>query len=239
MSLEGKLALVTGASRGIGRAIALRLAARGARVVVHYCQRQREAEDVATECGRGSFALQADFCQTGSPQQLARDFREALPGRSLDVLIHNAGLTRVAGFARTSETEFDEVMATNLRAPFFLTQQFLPQLNEGGRIVMISSVAARLSFPSECVYALSKAALEALVRQLAPECGRRSITVNAVAPGFIRSEMTPDIGDEVVWQQALGRPGEPEDVADVVEFLVGPQGGWITGQVVEASGGMS
>lgn len=238
MSLQGKWALVTGSSRGIGRAIALRLAAAGARVVVHYGQSQQLAEQVAAECGSGSFALQADLRQGDSVGQLVACLEERLPGTGLDILVHNAGLTCVAGFAATSPEQFDEVMAVNLRAPFFLTQQLMPRLNKGARLVMISSVAARLSFPSECVYALSKAALEALVRQLAPELGRRSITVNAVAPGFIRSDMTEDIGEEVLWQQALARPGLPEDVANVVEFLVGPGGGWISGQVLEASGGM-
>ncbi len=238
LSLQGKQALVTGASRGIGRAIAVGLAAQGARVGVHFFEQAERAQQTAELCGHGAYCLQADFRQ---PQQLVRmtsELLEQLAGEALDILVHNAALTRLSGFASTRPEEFEEVMGVNFRTPFFLTQSLLPYLAEGGRVVMISSVAARLAYPSECVYALSKAALEALVRQLAPLLGPRQITVNAVAPGFIRSDMTPGVDSEVLWQQAIPRVGLPEDVAQVVAFLAGPQSGWVSGQVLEASGGM-
>lgn len=239
LSLEGKQALVTGASRGIGRAIALGLAAQGARVGVHFAEQAELARQTAELCGRGAYCLQADFRQPQSIEHLTSQLLDRLPGGMLDILVHNAGLTRVCGFASTRSEEFDELLGVNLRAPFFLTQALLPHLAPGGRVVMISSVAARLAYPSECVYALTKAALEALVRQLAPLLGPRQITVNAVAPGFIRSDMTPEVAQEALWQQAVPRVGVPEDVAQVVVFLAGASSGWISGQVLEASGGMS
>lgn len=240
MSLQGCWALVTGASRGIGRAVALRLARQGAHLVVHYAQQRGAAEEVARCCGGESFALGADLRTTAGVEALADELRGRLS--ELRVIVHNAGLAETVSFSETTEAQLDEMLAIHLKAPFFLTQKLLPLLSSGSRVVHISSQTARLAYPSQLAYTLGKGALETLTLQLAALLGERGITVNAVAPGTIATDMSPELKDpqgreEVLWQQALGRAGEPDDVAGAVAFLVGPDAGWITGQVLTVSGG--
>lgn len=240
--LEGQTALVTGASRGIGRATALRLATQGARVLVHYAQRQDLATQVAELCGNDSRALGLDMTRLpdfdGFVEQVQQQFGH------LDILVHNAGLAKSLGLTATREEDFDALVAVNLKGPFFLTQKLLPLLAPRARVVFLSSVVARLAYPGDIAYSLTKAAIETLTLQLAALLGDRGITVNAVAPGTIETEMCPWLQDPqqrqaTMWQQALQRIGQPDDIAGVVEFLVSPRGSWMTGQVLVASGGLA
>lgn len=249
MRLDGKVALVTGASRGIGRAIAIRLAADGATVAVHYGASRAEAELTLAELeragGRG-FLVQADLAAPGAPAQLADSFSRELLARSgdaaFDILVNNAGIGRRALIEEITEDEFDRMIGVNLKAPFFLIQALLPSLREGGRIVNVSSMGTRAAYPFMPVYAPSKAGLEALTRVLAVHLGPRAITVNAVTPGATATDMNagardPETARAVARTIALGRVGQPDDIARVVGFLASAEGGWVTGQIVDASGG--
>jgi NAD(P)-dependent dehydrogenase (short-subunit alcohol dehydrogenase family) len=239
--LSGKLALVTGASRGIGRAIALRLAADGAEVAVHYNAGAEAAGAVvaAIEAAGGrAFALQADL---GAPDGVDT-LVAGLAGRAIDILVNNAGISPKLTFGAASPADFDRVIGVNLRAPFFIVQGLLPQLRDGGRVINISSMGTRAVYPAMAVYAPAKAGLEALTRILAVELGKRGITVNAVSPGATATDMNERASDPVIAAQiaqtvALGRVGQPEDIADIVGLLASADGRWITGQVIDASGG--
>ena len=248
--LSGKIALVTGASRGIGRAIAERLGADGALVAVHYASNV----DAANACvaaitagGGAAFTIAADLAQPDGPTQLFAAFDEAIRQRAvaprLDILINNAGLGSRAAIDTASEAELDRVFAVNMRAPFFLMQLALPRLADGGRIINISSTAARIGYAETAIYTATKAALEALTLSVARQLGPRGITVNAVAPGATVTDMNPLARDPATAQKIaaetiLGRIGQPNDIADVVAFLASDQARWLTGQVVEASGGL-
>jgi NAD(P)-dependent dehydrogenase (short-subunit alcohol dehydrogenase family) len=251
MTLEGKSALVTGASRGIGRAIAVALAQAGARVLVHYGRSTQEAEGVVAEIrakGAQADAVQADLAAPDGPSLLASRIRSVI-GDRLDVLVANAGISKAARLAEYITEDFDSLYATNVRAPFFLVQQLLPLMGDGANVIVISSVVARavvgvpgLDNPSILAYASTKGALETLVKNWAAILGPKGIRVNAIAPGVIETDMSnftkTDAGREVALaMQALKRLGKPEDVADVVAFLASDGARWITGASIPVDGG--
>jgi 3-oxoacyl-[acyl-carrier protein] reductase len=247
-TLENKTALVTGASRGIGRATALALARAGANVVVHYGRSTQEAESLVAEIqaeGRRATAISADLETPDGAALLAKQVR-SIVGDRLDVLVLNTGISKGARIADYAIEDFDSLYATNVRGPFFLVQQLLPVLGEGSSIVVISSLGARsvvgksgLENPSILAYASTKGALETLVKNWAAILGLSGIRVNAVAPGVIDTDMSnftkTDAGREVaLGMQALKRLGKPEDVADVVAFLVSDGARWITAPVFQS-----
>jgi len=264
-SLAGKTALVTGASRGIGRAIAFTLGRRGARVAVHYNAASDAAEDVVRQirdAGGEAWSLQADLAQPDAAATLARDLRAALKERydddGLDILVNNAGVGLRARLAEVTPEAFDRVLQVNLKTPFFLIQQTLPFLRDHGRIVNISSMGTRAAYPEMSVYAPAKAGLEALTLLLAGgaggggaaphpvllagELGERGITINAVLPGATATDLNarardPEQSKLIAKTIALGRVGQPDDIADIVAFLASNEGRWITGQSIDATGG--
>jgi 3-oxoacyl-[acyl-carrier protein] reductase len=250
-TLQNKTALVTGASRGIGRATALALARDGAHVLVHYGRSAQEAESlVATIQAQGgrANAVSADLGTSDGASLLAKQVR-SIVGDRLDALVLNAGISKSARIVDHTLEDFDNLFATNVRGPFFLIQQLLPILGEGSSIVVISSLGARmvvgkpgLENPSILAYASTKGALETLVKNWAAILGPSGIRVNAVAPGAIDTDMSnflkTDAGREIVLEmQALKRLGRPEDIADVVAFMVSDNARWITGASIPVDGG--
>jgi NAD(P)-dependent dehydrogenase (short-subunit alcohol dehydrogenase family) len=244
--LEGKTALVTGGSRGIGRATALRLAAEGARVAVHYAGDRRAAEETVSRIvgsGGQAFAVRARFDTDGGVDRLFEGLTPWLADGGLDILVNNAGISSESPMAQVTREELERLLAVNVTAPFFVTQRALPMLNDGGRIINMGSIASRVAVSTQIGYTLTKAALEALAPSLANELGRRGITVNTVAPGAVRTDMTehytavPQVIAALEAITALGRIGDPEAVADVVAFLASPQGRHITGRTIDVSGG--
>jgi 3-oxoacyl-[acyl-carrier protein] reductase len=246
--LEGKVALVTGASRGIGRAIAEKLAADGATVAVHYGRNGKFAEETVAgieKAGGKAFPVGADLTAKDAATKLFDAFDRAAPrnGGKFDILVNNAGIAPLVGFSETTEAQFDELIAVNVRAPFFIAQEAVKRLKDGGRIINLSSVVARLPAKGLAAYSLTKPAIDSLTKSLAFDLGQRNITVNAVAPGVIATDMTAaftgsqeaDAG--VMSGQALKRIGQADDIADVVSFLAGPRARWITGETIEVSGG--
>ncbi|WP_058043635.1 SDR family oxidoreductase [Streptomyces roseifaciens] len=245
--LTGRTALVTGASRGIGRAIATRLAAKGAVVVVHFGTDEDGATATVDEIGRAggaAFAVGAELGVDGDAETLFAGVEAGLAGRPLDILVNNAAAAPAGPLGTTTRKEFDHLFAVNVRAPYFIIQRALPLLRDGGRIVTISSVATRMANPAQTSFAMTKGAVETMSMTLANELGARGITVNAVAPGATRTAANgsffeaPGLVDFVTGSTALGRLGGPEDVADVVAFLASDAARWITGQVIDASGGL-
>ncbi|MEV0400518.1 SDR family oxidoreductase [Actinoallomurus sp. NPDC050550] len=244
--LTGKTALVTGGSRGIGRAVALRLAAEGALVAVHYGGNDAAAKETVArieEAGGRAFTVRARFGDDGAVDRLFEGLTAGLAGRGLDILVNNAGISSVSPIAQITPEELDRVLTINVTTPFFVVQRALPLLNDGGRVINMGSTASRFAVSTQIGYTISKAALESMAPSLANELGRRGITVNTVAPGAVRTDMTagytsiPEMVAGLEAITALGRLGEPEDVADVVGFLAGPQGRWVTGQTIDVSGG--
>ncbi len=250
-TLQGKTALVTGASRGIGRAIALAFAEAGAHILVHYGRSEQAAETLAagirSKGGRAD-AIMADLGTPDGAVQLAKQAR-AIVGERLDILVSNAGISKAALFKDHTVADFDNLFATNVRGPFFLVQQLLPILHEGSNIIVISSIGAHavvgkpgLDNPTILAYASTKGALETLVKNWAAILGPQGIRVNAVAPGVIDTDMSnftkTEAGRNVVLgMQALKRIGKPEDVADVVAFLASDAARWITGASIPVDGG--
>lgn len=237
-SLSGKTALVTGGSRGIGRAIALKLAAMGAQVAVNYAQSREQAEAVARECN--GFAVQADLGDLAAIEamfnRVHREFEK------LDILVNNAAVGYFRPIEETPIEDFDRVFAVNARGAFFCLQEAAKALPEGGRIVNISSGATVASPNGYGIYAASKAALEQWTRILARELAPRNITVNTVSPGFTETDMynaIPILADLAPRLTPLGRVGKPEEIADVVAWLCTPEAGWMTGQNLQASGGLN
>jgi len=250
-ALQGKTALVTGASRGIGRATASALAEAGAHVLVHYGRSVQEAESLVAEIqGKGgrADAISADLGTPDGAALLAKEVR-SIAGDRLDVLVLNAGVSKAARIADYTVADFDNLFAINVRSPFFLVQQLVPVLGEGSNIVVISSATARtvagrpgLENPSVIAYASTKGALETLVKHWAAVLGPRGIRVNAIAPGVIDTDMSnftkTEAGREVALEmQALKRIGKPEDIADVVAFVASDGARWITGASIPVDGG--
>ena len=250
-TFENKTALVTGASRGIGRATAAALARAGAHVLVHYGRSVRDAESLVAEIrskGGRADAIRADLGTPEGATLLAKEVR-SIVGKQLDVLVSNAGISKAATIKDHRVEDFDNLFATNVRGPFFLVQQLLPILGEGSNIIVISSIGAHavvgkpgLDNPSLLAYASTKGALETLVKNWAAILGPRGIRVNAVAPGVIDTDMSnfakTEAGRETTLRmQALKRIGKPEDVADVVAFLASDAARWITGASIPVDGG--
>jgi NAD(P)-dependent dehydrogenase (short-subunit alcohol dehydrogenase family) len=251
MTLKGKIALVTGASRGIGRAIASALAEMGAHVLVHYGRSAPEAESLVSEIqakGGSANAISADLGSPNGAVLLAKQVRSIVADR-LDVLVLNAGISKALRIADYTVDDFDNLFATNVRGPFFVVQQLLPILGEGSNIIAISSIGSHavvgkpgLDNPSLLAYASTKGALETLVKNWAAILGPRGIRVNAVAPGVIDTDMshftkTEEGREAALGMQALKRLGKPEDVADVVGFLASDKARWITGASIPVDGG--
>ncbi|MEV4109923.1 SDR family oxidoreductase [Nonomuraea sp. NPDC049695] len=244
-TLHGKTALVTGASRGIGRAIALRLARDGARVAVHYGGNEQAAKETvaAIEAAGGqAFCLRAELGTPGDAERLWAAFDARAD--ELDILVNNAGiLNDEPGIEHVTRQQFERIFAVNATAPFFITQLALPRLRDGGRIINISTMLTRGSaMPRSISYAMSKGALDVLTSTLAKQLGPRAITVNTVAPGVIDTDMHEGrlVGDALAWLSSLspmGRVGTPEDVAGAVAFLASDDSRWVTGHWLDASGG--
>jgi len=243
--LTGKTALVTGASRGIGRAIALRLAADGARIAAHGTKGAPETMTAIARVGGQAVSLAGDLATLAGVDQLAAGFRKEAGRPAPDILVNNAGIMAAPDdtLARQTEDRFDRLMAINVKAPFFLVQRFLADLPRDGRIVNISSRLSQIAFPDQIVYSATKTAINSLTKSLARELGPRGITVNAVGPGLIETDMAaarlavPETRAYFTAMSPLKRIGQPDDVADVVAFLASPAGRWVTGAYIEASGG--
>jgi 3-oxoacyl-[acyl-carrier protein] reductase len=246
-NLSGKTALVTGASRGIGRAIALRVAAEGALVAVHYGTNEAAArETVATIEAHGgrAFALGAQLGVEGDVDTLLAGLLEGLAGKPLDVLVNNAAIVDyTATIEQATPESYDRLFAINVRAPLFITQRVLPLMADGGRIINISSGVTWFAIP-EIVYSMTKGALNVFTRSLANTQGARGITVNTVSPGITETDMNgwlqtdPDSQLRVAKMTALGRHGQPADIADAVAFFASPDARWVTGQTLEVNGGL-
>jgi NAD(P)-dependent dehydrogenase (short-subunit alcohol dehydrogenase family) len=241
---NGKTALVTGASRGIGRASALALAQAGAQVLVHYASGAKEAEAVVAEirkAGGRADAVAADLAAPDGPHKLAKQVR-TIVGDRLDILVANAGVSKAATIEDTTLEDFDRLFAVNVRAPFFLVQQLLPILHEGSSIVLLSSLAARAAVGALSAYAATKGAIDTLVKHFAFVLGGRGVRVNAVAPGVVQTDMSnftkTDAGrDYTLGMQALKRLAAPDDIGGVVAFLASDEARWITGHTVHVDGG--
>jgi NAD(P)-dependent dehydrogenase (short-subunit alcohol dehydrogenase family) len=245
-SLANKTALVTGASRGIGRAIARRLAADGAHVFVHYNRSSAEADKLVADiekAGGSAEAIAANLEDVASVNRLVDDVKTRLGDRKLDILVNNAGILDYWNLGDSDPSVLDRLLAVNVRAPYQITNALVDSLAEGGRVLFLSSIVADNHFPGATAYAITKGAIDTLTRYLAAELGERGIRVNAIAPGAIETEMAADFigtddGKAMVKQmQALKRIGQVDDIAGVAGFLAGPDSGWVTGQVIEASGG--
>jgi NAD(P)-dependent dehydrogenase (short-subunit alcohol dehydrogenase family) len=243
-TLANKTALVTGASRGMGRAAALALAAAGARVVVHYGRNADEAKAVVDQiraAGGRADALAADLVAPDGAHKLAAQVRNLI-GEQLDILVANAGISKAVTLEDITVQDFDSLFAVNVRAPYFLMQQLLPMLSDGGSVVFVSSLGARSAVGTLSAYAATKGAIETLVRYFAAVLGPRAIRVNAVAPGVIDTDMSSFTKTEqgratVLGMQALKRIGGPADVAPVVAFLASDEARWVTGDIIHVDGG--
>lgn len=243
--LLGKVALVTGASRGIGRATALELAKHGANVVVNYAGSKDKAEEVVAEIqalGREAYAAQADVADSEAVQAMVKEAIERFG--SLDILVNNAGITRDNLMMRMKEEDFDAVVNTNLKGVFNCSKAVMRQMmkQRAGRIINLASVVAVLGNAGQANYVAAKAGVIGLTKSMARELASRNVTVNAVAPGFIETDMTDVLTEEVktemLKQVPLGKLGQPEQIAKVVRFLASDDANYMTGQTIHVDGGM-
>lgn len=247
-----KIALITGASRGLGKSAALHLAAQGVDIIGTYHSKADDAQAVAAEVeklGARATMLQLDVSQSSTfaafTAEVGALLKKVFDQDHFDFLINNAGIGAHASFADTSEEQFDQMVAIHLKGPFFLTQKLLPLIADGGRILNISSGLTRFSLPGYSAYASMKGAVEVLTRYQAKELGARDISVNTLAPGAIATDFSggavrdnPDLNAMVANNTALGRAGLPDDIGGAISTLLADGSNWITGQRVEASGGM-
>ncbi|MEE1941974.1 SDR family oxidoreductase [Streptomyces sp. TRM 70361] len=249
-TLGGKTALVTGASRGIGRGIARRLAQKGALVAVHYGGNEaaaRETLDLIDRDGGRAFAVRAELGVSDGVEGLYAQFEGELAergeGPEFDILVNNAGISGSARIHEVTPELFDRLFAVNTRSLVFLVQRALKNLRDGGRIINVSSAATRIAYPESVVYSMTKGALNTFTLALAKELGERGITVNAVSPGFVETDMnaarraTPEAEARLAAWSVFNRLGRPTDIADIVAFLASDASRWITGQCIDASGG--
>lgn len=241
--VAGKVALVTGASRGIGRQIAQQLAAHGAKVIVNYTsspEKAAEVVDTIKQAGGEATAVQADISQLAELEQL---FQTTISTYGkLDILVNNAGVMKMQTIADVTEADFDQQFAINVKGTFFACQQAAIHMERNGRIINFSTSVVGQMFPAYSVYAGTKGAVEQFTRQLAKEFGKKGITINAVAPGPVNTELfTVGKSEQQIEglrnMNAFGRLGEPEDIADVVLFLASESSKWVTGQTLRANGG--
>lgn len=246
MGLQGKVALVTGASRGIGRAIAIALAKQGASIIVNYSGNKARAEETAADIravGAEALVWQSDISDEKSVQDMVKQSVDHFG--HLDIVVNNAGITRDGLLMRMKETDWDAVLNTNLKGVFLVTKAVLrPMMRQKqGRIINIASVVGILGNPGQANYVAAKAGLIGLTKATAREVASRGITVNAVAPGFIVTEMTDqlpeDVKEKMLSEIPLGKLGTPENVADVVSFLASDESRYMTGQTLSVDGGMA
>lgn len=247
-----KIALVTGGSRGLGKSMALHIAAKGNDVILTYRSKKEEAEEVVRQIeaqGQKAVALPLDVSESHAFDAFVADVKSVLQtkwGRSdFDFLVNNAGIGISVPFSQTSEAQFDQLMNIQLKGPFFLTQKLLPFIKDGGRIINISTGLSRFTLPGFAAYAAMKGGIEVLTHYLAKELGPRNITVNVVAPGAIETDFgggavrdNKDANKFIASQTALLRAGLPDDIGGVVASLLTEDNRWINGQRIEASGGM-
>lgn len=241
--LQGKVAIITGSSRGIGRTIAEKLAEQGAAVIINYSSSPELAEEVVQgiqKKGGRAAAVQADISK---PEQIARLFLETKDKfGKIDIVINNAGIMINSLIGDATEEQFDRQFAINVKGTYFSCQQAFLHLEQGGRIINFSTSVNGQMFPAYSIYAGTKGAVEQFTRQLAKEFGAKGITINAVAPGPVATELFLEGKSEAQLEglkkaNAFGRIGEPEDIAGVVSFLSGDQSAWITGQTLRVNGG--
>ncbi len=251
-TLENKIALVTGSSRGLGKEMAIRLAQQGADILVTYNSNKAQADETVSEIealGQKAVAFQLNVGDTSTFDAFFNEIKNALQQHwnvsTFDILVNNAGIIAHEMVVETSEATFDSLMNIQLKGPFFITQKALALLNDGGRIINVSTGLARFSIPGYGAYAAMKSGIEAFTRYLAKELGARQITVNAIAPGAINTDMNktalennPGLEQMLSSVTALGRVGVAEDIGGVVAFLASEDARWINGQRIEASGGM-
>lgn len=249
---KNKTALVTGGSRGLGKSMALHLAAKGIDVIITYNNRKDAADEVVAaikQQGRNAAALQLDVAQSNAFDTFTKELEQVLNSSfnnaRLDALVNNAGLGIHALYNQTTEAQFDQMVNIHLKAPYFLTQKLFPLLNEGSAVVNISSGLTRFSYPGYSSYAIMKGAIETLTRYQAIELKDRKIRVNTIAPGAIETDFgggavrdNKQINDMVASQTALGRVGKPDDVGSVVAFICSEEAGWVNAQRIEVSGGI-
>jgi NAD(P)-dependent dehydrogenase (short-subunit alcohol dehydrogenase family) len=252
MHKNAPIALITGASRGLGKSMALHLADHGVDVLVTYHSKEAEAHAVVEEIGKKGRKAAALRLDVGDSKSFAA-FTESVRGKlksafgreRFDFLVNNAGVGVHASFAETTEEQFDQLVNIHLKGTFFLTQRLLPVINDGGRILNVSSGLARFAFPGYSAYGAMKGGVEVLTRYMAKELGARKISVNVVAPGAIETDFgggavrdNVQINQMIASQTALGRVGLPDDIGGAVAMLLSPEGGWVNGQRIEVSGGM-
>lgn len=248
MEMENRVSLVTGASRGIGRAIALKLAELGSRVAVNYVaieeSNKADADEVVksmTDMGVEAMAVEADVRDSGAVKSMVEQVAERWG--KIDILVNNAGINRDTLLLRMSDDAWDAVIDTNLRGAFLCTKYAVKYMmkQQWGRVISLSSVVGRVGNAGQSNYAASKGGIIAFTKSVAREMGSRNITVNAIAPGFIVTDMTnrlpPETRDGLLSMIPLARLGQPEDVAELVAFLAGERAGYITGQVITIDGG--
>lgn len=246
-----RIAIITGGSRGIGRTTALRLAAQGVSSIITYKKRRDDAESLVAaihQAGARAAAIQLDVGHADSFDSFVEDVRDALPALGadrFDYLVNNAGISSTATLGDGTETELDAQFAVHFKGPFLLTQKLLPLMNDGGRIVNISSGLARFAHPGRAIYGPIKAAVESLTRYMALELAPRRIAVNTVAPGAIATDFSggivrdnPEVNKAVASHTALGRAGTPDDVAPVIAGLLSDEFGWVNAQRIEVAGGI-
>jgi 3-oxoacyl-[acyl-carrier protein] reductase len=244
INLSGKTALVTGASRGIGRASALALAKAGAQVIVHYSSNEPAATAVVEEirkAGGRAEQIAADLRKAAGPHELAAQVR-AIVGDRLDILVANAGASKSALIEATTVEDFDDLFALNVRAPFFLVQQLLPALCRNSSVILVSSLVAHAAIGTLAAYAATKGAIDTLVKHFAAALGERGIRVNAVAPGVVETDLSSFVGTEsgrnfTLSVQALKRIAQPDDIAGAVVFLASDAARWVTGDTLRVDGG--
>ncbi|TCK08227.1 SDR family NAD(P)-dependent oxidoreductase [Marinobacterium mangrovicola] len=250
--MNSKIALITGGNRGLGKSMILHLAAQGCDALFTYRSHREEAEAVIKEVealGAKAVALPLDMAQKESFPAFAAEVQtllaETWQRQQFDFLVNNAGIGLNSPISETSEAQFDQLMAIHLKGPFFLTQQLLPLIADGGRILNLSSGLTRFATPGYAAYAMMKGGIEVFSHYLAKELGPRRISVNTLAPGAVATDFrdgairdSKEMSEFVAAQTALGRVGQPEDIGGVVAALLSPQSGWINAQRIEASGGM-